>query len=56
MIQVLLLLINLAVHSTANQKSIMEANAHCDSGNPYERIPAIKALIEYFYRYEELAK
>lgn len=51
-----MLLINLAVHSTANQKSVMEANAQCDSGNQYERIPAIKALIEYFYKYEELAR
>lgn len=34
----------------------MEASAPSDFGNQFDKVPAIKALIEYFYNCEELAR
>lgn len=47
-----MLLINLTAHSLENQKALMSATAQYEIGT----MPAIKALIEYFYKYEELAR
>lgn len=33
----------------------MKAHAPSDFGNQFDKIPAIKALIEYFYRCQEQA-
>lgn len=55
-LQVLLLLINLTVHSVPNRASIMEADAPTDFSSKFDKVPAIKALIEYFYKYEEMAR
>lgn len=54
--QVLLLLINLVQHSAENRKIAMEVNAPLDSGNQYHKVPAIRAIIDYFYKYEEMAR
>lgn len=51
-----MLLINLVTHSTENRKTLMESNSPLDSGNQYNKVPAIRALIDYFYKYEEMAR
>lgn len=56
LVQVLLLLINLVTYSDHNRKIIMEVSAPSDFGNQYNKITAIRALIEYFYKYEEMAR
>lgn len=54
--QVLLLLINLTVHSVENRTAIMEASAPDDFRNDVGKVSAIRALIDYFYKYEEMAR
>lgn len=54
-ILVLLLLINLTTFSEANRNAIMEAHAPRDFGSQFAKVPAIKALVKYFYKCEELA-
>lgn len=51
-----MLLINLTTYTTANRVIVMEASAPSDFGNQFDKVPAIKALIEYFYNCEELAR
>lgn len=51
-----MLLINLVAHSTENRKTLVESNSPLDSGNQYNKVPAIRALIDYFYKYEEMAR
>lgn len=34
----------------------MQANAPADFGNQHNNVPAIRAIIEYFYKYEEMAR
>lgn len=53
---VLLLLINLTMHTIPNRTKIMEANALSDFGSQFDKVPAIKALIEFFYKCEESAR
>lgn len=53
---VLLLLINLTMHTVDNRTFIMKATAPSDFKSIAENIPAVKALIEYFYKCEELAR
>ncbi|GAB0089297.1 hypothetical protein DMENIID0001_038160 [Sergentomyia squamirostris] len=55
-ILVLLLLINLTMHTVPNRTIIMEANAMSDFGSQFDKVPAIKALVEFFYKCEELAR
>uniref|UniRef100_A0A1B0DE07 Uncharacterized protein n=1 Tax=Phlebotomus papatasi TaxID=29031 RepID=A0A1B0DE07_PHLPP len=55
-ILVLLLLINLTMYTKANRSIIMEANALSDFGSQFAKVPAIKALVEFFYKCEELAR
>lgn len=55
-ILVLLLLINLTLHTIPNRTLIMEANAPSDFGNQFVKIPAIKALVQYFYKCDEMAR
>lgn len=55
-LQVLLLLINLVTHSPENRKYVMEMIAPSDSESGYKQVLAIRALIEYFYKYEEMAR
>ncbi|XP_055370929.1 protein wings apart-like isoform X2 [Condylostylus longicornis] len=55
-ILVLLLLINLTMHTIPNRQLIMQSHAPCDFGNQFDKQAAIKALIEYFYRCEEQAR
>ncbi|XP_063705911.1 protein wings apart-like [Culicoides brevitarsis] len=52
---VLLLLINLTTHSELNRALIMQAHAPTDFGSQFAKTPAMKALVEYFYKEEELA-
>lgn len=47
-----MLIINLTAHSLENQQTLMKIPAEFETTT----IPAIKAVIEYFYKYEELAK
>jgi hypothetical protein len=54
-ILVLLLLINLTQHTQINRQLIMDANAPSDFKSVYTKVPAIKELVEYFYKCEELA-
>lgn len=54
--QVLLLLINLAMYWPKNRITIMNAHVLIDKENETIDVLAIKALIEYFYKYEELAR
>lgn len=54
-ILVLLLLINLTTFTEANRNAIMEAAAPRDFGSQFAKVPAIKALVKYFYKCEELA-
>lgn len=54
-ILVLLLLINLTTFTEANRNAIMQAHAPTDFGSQFARVPAIKALVKYFYKCEELA-
>lgn len=57
LVQVLLLLINLVTYSVDNRKFIMEeASAPPDFGNQHDKVSAIQALIDYFYKYEEMAR
>lgn len=53
---VLLLLINLTTHTIENRKIIIESVVGTSYSKNSNRIPAIKALVEYFYRYDELAR
>lgn len=53
---VLLLLINLTMHTVPNRGKIMDANALNDFGSQFVKVPAIKALVEFFYKCEELAR
>lgn len=39
-----------------NRVIVMEASAPSDFGNKFDKVSAIKALIEYFYKCEELAR
>lgn len=55
-ILVLYLLINLTMYTVPNRTLIMKSHAPCDFGNPFVKVPAIKALIEYFYKCEEQAR
>lgn len=55
-VQVLLLLINLVTYSIDNRKFLMEASAPSDLGSQYNKASAIRALIDYFYKYEEMAR
>lgn len=55
-LQVLLLLINLVTHSPENRKYVMEMISPSDSESEYKQVLAIRALIEYFYKYEEMAR
>lgn len=34
----------------------MESDSPLDSGNQYNKVPAIRAIIDYFYKYEEMAR
>lgn len=34
----------------------MEANAPSDFGNQFVKMPAIKALVQYFYKCDEMAR
>lgn len=52
---VLLLLINLTTHTEPNRALIMRAHAPTDFGSQFAKTPAMKALVEYFYKEEELA-
>lgn len=52
---VLLLLINLTTHTDPNRALIMRAHAPTDFGSQFAKKPAMKALVEYFYKEEELA-
>jgi Wings apart-like protein regulation of heterochromatin len=54
-ILVLLLLINLTQHTQVNRQLIMDASAPSDFKSVYTKVPAIKELVEYFYKCEELA-
>lgn len=53
--QVLLLLINLVTYSEENRKTVMELNGSFGQ-QQFHKIPAVRALIEYFYKYEEMAR
>ncbi|XP_055841855.1 protein wings apart-like [Episyrphus balteatus] len=53
---VLLLLINLTMHTVDNRTCVMKAMAPPDLKTFAEQIPAVKALVEYFYKCEELAR
>lgn len=44
------------MYTIQNRKIIMEAVAPVDFGNQFNQSPAIKALIEYFYYCEDLAR
>ncbi|XP_055910314.1 protein wings apart-like [Eupeodes corollae] len=55
-ILVLLLLINLTMHTVDNRTFVLKAMAPTDFKTIAEKVPAIKALIEYFYKCEELAR
>lgn len=54
-ILVLLLLINLTTYSEENRRLIMQAHAPTDFGSQFAKTPAIKALVKFFYKCEELA-
>lgn len=51
-----LLLMNLTMHTTVNRVAIMEANALSDFSSRFAKVPAIKALVEFFYKCEEAAR
>lgn len=55
-ILVLLLLTNLTMHTAENRRQVMEANALSDFGSQFAKVPAVKALVEFFYKCEELAR
>lgn len=44
------------MYTVPNRTLIMKSHAPCDFGNPFVKVPAIKALIEYFYKCEEQAR
>lgn len=44
------------MYTVPNRTIIMETNAPTDFGNQFIKVSAVKALIEYFYKCEELAK
>lgn len=50
-----MLLINLSEH-TSNRNLIVDTLHVPDINNSHLQVPAVKALIEYFYKYEELAR
>lgn len=54
-ILVLLLLINLTTHTEKNRALLMQAHAPTDFGSQFAKKSAITALVEYFYKEEELA-
>lgn len=51
-----MLLINLTTYTIPNRTIIMKASAPSDFGNQFDKVSAVKALIEYFYKCEELAR
>lgn len=55
-ILVLLLLTNMTMQTAENRVKIMEANALSDFGSQFAKVPAIKALVEFFYKCEESAR
>lgn len=40
----------------SNRNIILDAQVLTDAGNKRQTVPGVKALIEYFYKYEELAR
>lgn len=55
-ILVLLLLTNMTMQTAVNRAQIMEAHALSDFGSQFAKVPAIKALVEFFYKCEESAR
>lgn len=53
--KVLLLLINLSGHML-NRSIILDAQVSSDIANKHQKVPGVRALIEFFYKYEELAR